>query len=182
MSSKQFIKHGFREFHTTGSIVPSSPYLVRRLTRLVNPALKLNIVEFGAGEGCVTRGILGKMHLDSKLTTFELNVDFAKGLKISMHGQRRVRVINDNVLNAHKYIKENSADLVISSLPLGNMKKRLVYDILNEASYLLNEKGVFVQYQYFGKNYFDVKGIFKNLKLGWEPRNIPPAFIYECRK
>ena len=58
----------------------------------------------------------------------------------------------------------------------------MVAAILENVSDNLREGGHFMQYQYSLKNYDDVKPVFRNSRLRFTLRNMPPAFIYECTK
>ena len=73
-------------------------------------------------------------------------------------------------------------DHIVSSLPLALIDDDIVSDILSSVGSNLREGGRFLQYQYSLKNYSDFKPIFKDVKLKFTLRNMPPAFVYECIK
>lgn len=57
-----FFSEGLRNLKTIGSIAPSSRFLCESMTRNLDWKKPQNIVELGAGEGVMTRFILGQMH------------------------------------------------------------------------------------------------------------------------
>ena len=182
MSKKQFLVESIRDFKTTGAWIPSQKFLIEDITKLVNKDKKMLIVEFGSGEGCVTKKIVEKMSKDSNLLAFELNKNMASIMKKHFSKEKRIKIVQDNVINSHNYIKHKKADLVISSIPLGNLNKKEVFSILHSAKSILNKEGIFVQYQYLGWDMLKLKKTFNNLKINWIPLNFPPAFVYTCKK
>src|SRR3989338_10882311 len=131
MSKAKFFIEAIRDFKTTGSWVPSQKYLINSITKHVNKHKKMHIVEFGAGEGCVTERIANNMHKDSSLISFEINKKFAGILKDKLKKEKRIKIINDDVKNIKKYLKTQKSNLIISSLPMGNFHKTEVNNIID---------------------------------------------------
>lgn len=182
MSKRTFFLNSIRDFKTTGAWIPSQKFLVKTLTKQINKNKKLKIIEFGAGEGCVTREILEKMSEDSTLLSFEINNELAETTKFKLKNEKRLKIIEDDVKNVNKYLNKDKADMIISSLPIGNMNKDEVLKIISVGKEALKKGGIFIQYQYLG---WDMPKFFRNFnktKINWQPLNFPPAFIYTCQK
>ena len=77
---------------------------------------------------------------------------------------------------------EESVDVVISSLPLANFPFALKRDILQQCYDALKPSGLFIQFQYSLIDYKLLKKKFSSVERKFTPLNIPPAFIYVCRK
>ncbi len=167
----------------TGTIVPSSKELINRLLSSIDFSEARCIVELGPGNGCVTQTILQRMHKDCQLICLELDNDFAKQLQTL--DDPRLHVYNACASSIRPILEEfdiDEVDHIVSSLPLALIKDEVVQDILKTVGSNLKEGGRFLQYQYTLANYRDVKPFFKDVKLRFTWRNMPPAFVYECVK
>lgn len=182
MSKKQFFEESLRDFKTAGSLIPSQKFLIKKMTKQIKQNQKSLIIEFGSGEGCVTKKILEKMSKDSHLLSFEINKKLAKTTKNELKKEKRVEIIEDDVNNVNKYLKDRKADIIISSLPLGTMQKEDVLKIISVGKKVLKKEGLFIQYQYLCLDIFKFLKNFNQTKIGWQPLNFPPAFVYECKK
>jgi len=136
------------------------------------------IVELGAGTGCFTKEIINRLHPDAELYTFEINEKFCGVL--NTYSDERVHVINDSAENMSKYVQ--SADVVISGMPLASLPKQVTKNILADATKVLKEDGVYLQYQYSPLSKRKLVEYFGNVNLSFEPLNIPPAVVYSCKK
>lgn len=177
--SIKFIK----TFKTSGTITPSSNTLINSLLSPINFDAPQCLVELGPGNGCITRAILDRMNSESVLICLEVNSDFAS--QLSDHNDPRLRVYNACASSMKDILDElgiESVDHVVSSLPLALINDAMVKNILTSVNENLRHGGRFLQYQYTLKNYSDVKPIFRDVKLKFTLRNMPPAFVYECIK
>lgn len=175
-----FLKVALKDIKTTGSVTSSSKYLIRKMLEPINFRDVKNIVEFGAGEGCITQELVKQAHLGTKILSFELNetlYDHLQSIK-----DRKISFINDNVTELKKYADSNTIDVIVSGLPLANIPKQIKEKIINAALDALHSDGIFIQYQYSLFDYRLLKKHFKQVKLDFTPLNIPPAFIYICKK
>src|SRR6185295_18404815 len=87
-----FLRQFFQQYHTTGSVLPSSRSLAKALCRYVrNPAngtsssavkqSQREILEVGPGTGAVTASLVRQMKPDDRLTLVELNDDFVRHMQ-----------------------------------------------------------------------------------------------------
>lgn len=179
-----FFKESLRSFKTTGTIMPSSRYLIKRMLNNIDYNSADVIVEYGPGNGIITNYLLKKMHQNAKLICFEINDEFYNHLtKIN---DDRLIVIKQSAEDIVAILKEhqiNQADYFVSSLPLTMIPKEIAINILCLSKKMLKNNGFFIQYQY-SVNFLKIfKQIFgeNNVLLSFEILNLPPAFIYKCR-
>lgn len=163
-----------------GSIVPSSRWLARSMVEAVDIASASSIVEFGSGNGIVTREILKRKTANTKLYAVELDEVFRPYLD-TLQWENYFPLYMD-VLTLDREIHPGSVDVIYSCLPLGSFSPMMVDAILQIAHKLLKPGGKYVQFQYFLQNKKDVAKYFTFEKTGLEVRNIPPAFIYTTKK
>jgi len=179
-----FFKEAIKNYKTSGTVAPSSKYLASKMLREINFLDAKIIIELGPGNGAITHSILNKIQPNTILICFEINDAFYKELKKIKHPQLIVlRASAENMVKEIKKLGYHEANYIISSLPLTIIPKEVSHSILLESYKLLNDKGLFIQYQYSLTYYKKLKEIFgKDIKLSFEPLNFPPAFIYNCIK
>src|SRR5437773_2246711 len=79
---QQFYRQFRAQYHTTGSILPSSRALARALTRPMRQMrTPRRILEVGAGTGAVTAEIVRQMRPDDQFDIVEINGDFVAFLE-----------------------------------------------------------------------------------------------------
>ncbi len=172
-----------KNIRTSGTITPSSKVLIRSLLAPIDFVTARCIAELGPGNGCVTRAILERMHPDCVLICFEVNSDFVAQLHLL--NDSRLRVVNACASSLRIILDEldiKDVEHIVSSLPLALIDDDIVQNILGSVIFNLREGGRFLQYQYSLSNYAELKPIFKEVKLYFTFRNVPPAFVYECIK
>ncbi|MEK7657759.1 MAG: methyltransferase domain-containing protein [Patescibacteria group bacterium] len=177
---KSFLMNPLR----VGALVPSSPYLAEKMADLADFSGAKCVVEFGSGTGSVTKKILRRLPEDCVLLSFEIEKSFAERLKKSFNDKRLI-VINDSAEQLAKYLKKygyKRADCVISCLPLASLPNGTTKRILEAAKEFLKNGGYYIQIQYSLNDFNNLKKVFSNVRLGFEIRNFPPAFIYICEK
>ncbi|AUC74985.1 class I SAM-dependent methyltransferase [Olleya sp. Bg11-27] len=184
MNKINFLKESLKTLKTSGTLFPSSRFLASKLLKGIDFSTAKLIVEFGPGNGVITKEILKRLQPEATLITFEINDTFYKALlKIE---DPRLIVSNqsaDKVLEVIKQHGFESTDYIVSSLPLTNIPKPITEVILDSAFKCLNSKGYFFQFQYSLTYYAALKEKFNgNVTLGFEPLNAPPAFVYTCQK
>ena len=172
-----------KNIKTTGTITPSSNVLIKRLLAPIEFQTARCIVELGPGNGCVTRTLLSRMHGDCILVCLEVNNDFVAQLKALDDPRLYVyKACASSIRDILDQLGIAEVDHIVSSLPLALIDDEVVDTILASVGSNLREGGRFLQYQYSLNNYRDFKPIFKDVKLRFTLRNMPPAFVYECIK
>jgi len=184
MDKKTFLKAFWKNPRQTGSVIQSSPFLVRQMVRPVDFRKAKIIVEFGAGTGVVTEKILKNMSPDATLLCFEVNKDLCRKLRNRLRDPR-LRVISDGAEKLERYLKRNkpeAVDYVISGLPLVVLPKEIGEGVLVQINKHLKKGGKFIQFQYSLTSRKRFKRTFSKMEIYFTLLNIPPAFVYVCTK
>jgi phospholipid N-methyltransferase len=185
LSSKiKFFKEAVRNIKTLGTVAPSSRFLSKRMLREINFSTAEVLVELGPGNGAITKYILNKLAPNSKLICFEINDNFYHQLKALKHPQLIVlKASAENIVEELKKLHIYKVNYIISSLPLTIIPDEVSDAILDKSFEILVENGSFIQFQYSLSYFKKLKKVFKeSISLEFEPLNIPPAFIYRCKK
>lgn len=185
IKSTSFIRQFIKNKKTIGAVLPSSFFLRRKILKKVYKKGSV-FVEFGPGTGAFTFDIIKSLPTDSHFLIFEVNNSFHEKLKQKINDPR-VILINDGAENLDKHLSLNNlkkADVIISSLPLTNFNEKLRSQILKKSFENLNNNGRYIQYQYTKNAKEEIESIFKakNVRTEFVFINIPPAFVYTCKK
>jgi phospholipid N-methyltransferase len=178
-----FLRAFLRSPRGVGSIVPSSPFLERRLVALGAVASATTIVELGPGTGGTTRAILRAMPRHARLLCIE----------IDPHLHRLLRRIKDPRLIVHLGNAEHlpailaqhklpAPDVVISGIPFSTMDRAAGRRILEAISRTLPYGGHFVAYQ-LRSRVAQLCGTDLELKrVELELLNVPPMRVFRWQK
>ncbi len=177
MKITKFIKTALADYKRVGALVPSSGYVARRITEKVCD--KKSIVEYGAGEGVISREMLKRISQDAELFAFETNKKLFKDLENIKDD--RFRVLNEDIRHVDRYL-ENEVDAVVSGVPFSFFEKKDREEIVKNTSSILSSEGVFILYQTTPLMRSVLNKYFKKVKIEYEPRNIPPYFIITAKK
>lgn len=142
------------------------------------------IVELGAGTGAFTDMIISRLPRDARLVVLEINPTMADHLRERINDPR-VDIIEGDAAYLPVYLEKMSlgrADYVISGIPLGNFSRTMRQAILSAIDEVLDDDGLYVQFQYFLASLTHIRSVFDTKVLSYEYRNMPPAFVYGCRK
>ena len=179
-----FFKEAVKSFKTSGTLMQSSRFLVKRILSKIDYTNSKLIVEYGSGNGIITKELLKNIEPSTTIICFEVNEVFYNKLKKIDHKQ--LIVLNTSAENIQQEIEKfgfKKVDNFISSLPLTMLPKDLSERIIENSHKVLKEDGRFVQFQYSTLFLKQFKAIFKGkVKLDFEPLNLPPAFLYICEK
>jgi len=180
---KLFVKEVVNSIKHIGAIAPSSKYLANNIIKHINFEENQVIMEFGCGNGAITKQILKQMPSTSRLISLEINDPFLKHCQDKFKVYNNFEVYNHSAIDFDLLLHElgiEKVDYLISSLPLAILPKADL-DVLFKKipQYLIND-GSFVQYQYSLNKYKFLKSVFASVKLDFTLTNLPPAFIYRC--
>lgn len=183
MSRIKVIFEKLRTLRTSGAVAPSSRFLTKRMTALLHKSNSKYVVELGGGNGVFTRKILSKMPEDGILLCFEINPVFCELL--SRIKDPRFFLIKDSAEKMNEYMQSHNmphADFVLSGLPLAIFPAPLTKNILNAVVKGLSKEGRYIQFQYSLNQLKELKTYFSKVTYGFTFINIPPAFVYTCKK
>ncbi|WP_021029145.1 class I SAM-dependent methyltransferase [Litchfieldella anticariensis] len=177
-----FARNFFKHPRMLGSIIPSSPFLVRRLLDQVDWARARVIVEYGPGVGTITREILRRMHPDALLVVVETNQDFVAFLHDSLPDPR-LQVVHGSAADICDTLVEReleSADYVIAGIPFSTMPTPICEAVLRSTHQVLSPSGALLIYQFSPKVLPHLQNVFSEVRHGFEPLNVLPAQLYYC--
>lgn len=191
MAKLELLKHFIKNPGMTGTVFPSSAQLAQTVISLAGLNSAGSVVELGPGSGAFTAQILKEIRQDTKFFAIELNKDIYKSFTAKFPG---VKTYNESASELKDILVEEklfSVDVIISGLPWASFSTRLQNDIMKAISESLSDGGIFATYAYIQgflmpgayrlrtllKKYFSE---VKTSKIVW--CNIPPAFVYGCRK
>lgn len=150
---QQFFRQFREQYHTTGSILPSSRALARAMTRPMRRAKPpRRILEVGPGTGAVTAEIVRQLRRGDQLDIVEINADFVAylGQRFSEEPIFRRRRGQSRIMHCplQKVPGEHGYDFIISGLPLNNFSLDLVEDIYRSYERLLKPDGTLTCFEY----------------------------------
>jgi phospholipid N-methyltransferase len=177
-----FARNFFKHPSMLGSIVPSSPFLVKDLMAQIAWDRARLVVEFGPGVGTITREVLKRMRPDAVLVVIELNPDFVKHLSDTI-SDPRLRVVYGSAADVRRILIEQglgAADYIISSIPYSIMPGPLRQEIIAESRLALKPQGSLLVFQYTRTILPYLESSFSSVSLNFQLFNILPALIFHC--
>ena len=175
----------------TGSITPSSAQLAEAMVEGMGVAEADTVVEVGPGTGVFTEVIERQLKPGAKLLCFEIDRRMAEELSKKFP---RVQVVNDSIENLAAHLeaeRRDGVDAAISGLPWGAFSPERQQRLLDATVKPLKPGGRFATFAYSHAAWMPQARRFRELldsrfslvetsKVVW--RNVPPAFVYRCRK
>ncbi len=187
----RFLATFLRNPRTTGSVIPSSRALGRRMTEALGLEQARTILEVGPGTGAFTGEIIDKAGGGAKVIAVELDAGFAATLTRRFPG---LDVANDSAEELPRILASRNltrADAVVCSLPWTNLPDEVTDRILAAIHQVLKPGGAFATYVYLSGVWMPAAWRFRNRlrntfgNLERSPvvwGNVPPAFVCRCRK
>lgn len=166
-----------------GYLVPSSPFLTRRTSQLIDYSKARTVVELGPGEGCHSRRIARKLGRESKLILIELDKHFVKHLREQFSHDARVSVVNADALQLAETLETlgiSEPDYIVSGIPFTIMESDLRERLLDNIARSMGPKTRFITYQaslrISAHEHFDL------VRREHCMLNVPPLHVMELRK
>ena len=166
-----------------GSIIPSSRFLERRVTRATRAHRAKLIVELGPGTGGTTRALLRAMQPEARLLAIEISPHFVEVLQ--RWPDKRLIVEQGSaadivaILDAHGL---SAPDVIVSGIPFSTMTMPIGRDILRSVYDALDPGGAFVAYQVRDRVHTLGREVFGRARVQTELLNVPPMRIYRWEK
>ena len=139
------------------------------------------VVELGAGTGVFTRYISEQKSDDCQFLIVEQDADMRERLRMKFpefhYGAQAERT--DSLLVRFGL---PPADCIVSGLPFANFSDGLRSEIIGAVSRSLQKGGLFIAFQYSLQLRDTLRSHFTAVDIEFVPLNLPPAFIYRCRK
>ena len=180
MKIVEFLKVAARDLRI-GAVMPSSRWAVRKIMSRV-PDRLATVLEYGPGDGVLTKRLLDRMGAQGRLLAIETNPTFAALLaKIE---DPRFTLVHGDATVAADFAKEHGLsgfDLVISGIPFSMLSDATRKKVVDMTHALLRPGGVFLVYQTSPLMLPYLKRRFK-VRTTVELRNVPPYFIMQATK
>lgn len=164
-----------------GSITPSSAYLAKRMLNCLPWSELEMIVELGAGTGVFTQFIAEHKQQMCQVVVVEQDGTMRRELQQhypSFFFGSKAEQLTELMQNYHL----EQADCIVSGLPFTAFSGDLREAVLDSVQRSLKPGGLFVAFQYTLHMRQEMESHFREVEIGFALFNIPPAFIYFCRK
>ncbi len=201
-----FFREFRRNFHTTGSITPSSRFLGKALARFVGGGGQpRRVLEVGPGTGAVTTHIVRRLGPRDQFDLVELNDSFVELLRRRFAEEPEWRSVAERTRILHQPLEEvveqGTYDVIVSGLPLNNFAAASVEQILAAFATLARPGGTLSFFEYVAvrpmravfagaderQRLRDIGRLLKGLLGKGEIRrecvlvNVPPAWVHHVR-
>ncbi|MFB6363363.1 class I SAM-dependent methyltransferase [Paenibacillus elgii] len=164
-----------------GSVTPSSAFLAKKMVESVAWENVNAAAELGAGTGAITEYIQKAKKDNTRVLLFERDAE--------LRGRLQERFADcacyDDARCLQSVVRAegiDSLDCVISGLPYFNFPQSLRDRLLSEITASLRPGGQFVAFQYSKQMRRQFSRQFAIEGIHLVPFNVPPAFVYVCRK
>ena len=136
-----FISAFFRDPTGVGTIIPSSRFLTKAMTKYVyrKGYYPVRILEVGAGTGAITEKIIQKMTQEDQLDVIEIDPKLCDVLTKKFEQYPNVHVHCVSILD---WSTNYTYDYIVSALPFNSFDAQTVDIILNKFKSLIRDKGI----------------------------------------
>jgi len=200
LSLKEFTLGVLENYVTTAAVAPSSRYLAQAMLEPLPLSRTRVAVELGAGTGVMTQGLLAALPREATLFAFEINPRFQQFLRRKFTDPRLV-LIDASAATVGEELRNRGiaqVDAAVSSLGITYMSFKKRHAIMGGLTSFFTEQTVFTQYHYVhgllpwyqiedGRlQRFDavdlLKQYFRTIERKFVWLNVPPAFVFACRR
>jgi phospholipid N-methyltransferase len=139
------------------------------------------IVEFGAGDGVITKHILKRLHSEGKVIAFEVSEDLCADMRAI--GDPRLVVAQDSAKNIRRWLDKigaDQADHIVSAIPFAALPQELGKAIVRAAKDNLRTGGCYSQVHYSLKTKAYYEEAFSKVDARRVWANLPPAWVLYC--
>ncbi len=164
-----------------GSVTPSSAWLVAAMLAPIPWSSVEVVVELGAGTGVMTREIVRRLPMGGKVFLFEQDGRLLAALR-EAYPAFVVEAYAEQLYPVLVNAGVERVDCVVSGLPFTTLPEEARQAILEGVFQALKPGGLFIAFQYSLHMRERFRRHFDEVTLRWVPLNIPPAFVYCCRK
>jgi len=188
---RAFLAAALRHPATMGAIAPSSPRLGAVLASVVPRAGEPVVVELGPGTGAVSAVIAEKLPPGARHLAVELDPAMVAFLARS---RPELEVVEGNAAELGALLAERgitAVDAVVCGLPWALFDDATQTALLGEISRVIGDRGAFTTFAYLhGMTLGAARRFRRRLRDTFDEvlvsatvwRNLPPAFVYVCRR
>lgn len=184
MSQLLFFKRVLANPRQVGYLVPSSPFLTRMTSGMIDFSRAHTVVELGPGEGCHSRRMLRGMRADARLVLVELDSQFARHLAQQFVDDPRVVVVQGDAMHLAELlagVRVERPDYIVSGLPFTIMERGLRDALIASIAHVMGAESRFITYQ--ASLQLAESEWFTLVRKRHCLLNVPPLFVLElCRR
>ena len=176
----EFLRGFLERPKEVGSIIPSSRWMERRITRTAEIANAKLVIELGPGTGGTTKALLNAMAPGGRLLAIEINPRFCDLLRETIDDPRLIVHEGSATEIPEAVVKHDldAPDVILSGIPFSTMPPELGLSILRSVRRSLKPDGRFVAYQFRDVVHTLGKRIFGRASVQVELFNMPPMRVY----
>jgi phospholipid N-methyltransferase len=189
--SLTFVREFIKSPSSVGAVWPSSLELARLIVNAAGVSDARHVLELGPGNGAVTGTILESLQPGAQFLAIE------KSPSLASKTARRfpeARILEGCATKLSGHLRDEgfaSPDAVVSGLPWASFPERLQKSILSEVAASIHPSSTFTSFAYFGPHWLPAGRRFRKTLGGFFSsiqktrvvlNNLPPAFVYVCRK
>lgn len=176
-----FLNKFLRAPKQIGSVTPSSMFLAKKMVEQVPWHTAEVVVELGAGTGAITKYMDMARKKDTKMILFEKDA-YLCGQLATQFPDWACYPDASKMQAALQREGVGQADSIVSGLPFFNFPQTLRDQLMHEIVASLKPGGRFIAFQYSQQMRKQLDVLFEIEQVHFVPYNIPPAFVYVCRK
>lgn len=182
-SASLFLGEFLRRPAEVASMVPSSPWLKRRIVAAASLADAHVVIELGPGTGGTTRALLSAMPEASQLLSLELNERFVESLR-GIEDERLIPCCASATELETQLVEHGlvAADVILSGIPFSRIDQRQGAAIVDTVNRCLAPGGVFVAYQLSRRVQRLSEPVFGPAEVAMEWRSLPPIRVFRWQK
>ncbi|MGD9809816.1 MAG: class I SAM-dependent methyltransferase [Sphingobium sp.] len=178
---RKFFAEFLRAPRMVGSVIPTSPFVIRRLLAGIDWPSTAVFVEYGPGLGTFTRPILANLRTDARLIAIDTNRSFVDHLGQRI-GDPRLEAVHGSAADIEDILAARigpgaRADHILSGLPFSTLPEGVGDAIARATSRALHDGGSFRVYQYSDAFIPFLRPHFPHISRAREWRNIPPCVL-----
>jgi phosphatidylethanolamine/phosphatidyl-N-methylethanolamine N-methyltransferase len=188
---RAFLTAALRRPATMGAVTPSSTHLGAVLASVVPRVGTPVVVELGPGTGSVSAVIAEKLPPGARHLAVELDPDMVAYLRRT---RPELEVVPGNAADLAALLAERGitgVDAVVCGLPWALFDDATQTALLAEISRVIGDHGAFTTFAYLhGMTLTAARRFRRTLRATFDEvlvtgtvwRNLPPAFVYACRR
>jgi phosphatidylethanolamine/phosphatidyl-N-methylethanolamine N-methyltransferase len=181
-----FLGKFLRQGTAIASLAPSSPWLSRATVRNIDWRQASVVVELGAGTGPITQVIAEEARPETRVLVLERDPDFCKRLRERFPLRPNFEIVEADVRDLAALLADRGigqADHIVSGLPVPSFPSDLQRGLFRVVGQVLRPEGTFNQITELPWVYLRFyRRFFEDVRFVFEPRNLPPAGAYFCRR
>ncbi len=164
-----------------GALLPTTRAAVDAMLDLDGVEDAEVVLELGAGTGSHTRAILDRMGPSGHLIAVEIDPALAASVRAEL-ADPRLEVVTGSAEDLHEILDDRVPDVIVSALPFTSLPSEVSARILDRAAQALPDHGCLLVLQYSPVVTRSLRRRFARVQRTVSPRNLPPAFLFACRR